>query len=648
MKKFSIILSFIFIIFSFFMFRVIDLNYNEKETYLDKYYAITDIYTKGASAPRGRILDCNGNILVDNIGINSIFYHKKSTTTLKEELEVAKKLVELTNYEYQYDDKKLKDFFLLIHSDMANSLVTLEEKELYKERKITKEELTKLKKERITEELLDNLTEEEKYSSYFYYLMNDGYTYDNKRLLKNLNDELYASILEANLTGIFGELEWVRAYPYEETLKTIFGSVSESLPKGKEKLLDAGYSLEDKVGISGLEEYYEEYLKGEKAVYKVNGTELELVSEAKKGKDLILNIDIEIELKVEEIIKEQITNGKKLANTEFYRESYAIVSEPLTGNIKAIAGIRKLDNGEFQDVSINVIKNAYTVGSAVKAASMTVGYQNNIIDIGSTYTDGCVKLANLPAKCSYARLGVLDDKRALALSSNYYQFMIALGVSKNKYSYNMKANVTEDDFETYRNTFKSYGLGTTTGIDLPNESSGLKGEKTAIDLLLNLSIGQYDLYTPTSLMQYINTIASHGSRLKLNLMNKIMDGDKLILENKKEVLNKVDLEDKYMKRIEESLHEVMKSGTGYWYANPSINAAGKTGTSESYIDSDYNGTLDAYVLSNTFLMYAPINEPKYSIVVISPNTSNLNSKSKYRAPINRLIARNINDYLFSE
>ena len=225
--------------------------------------------------------------------------------------------------------------------------------------------------------------------------------------------------------------------------------------------------------------------------------------------------------------------------------------------------------------------------------------------------------------------------------------MIALGISGNKYYYNMKATVNENDFETYRNTFKEYGLGTKTYIDLPHEGVGLKGTKIAPDLLLNLSIGQYDLYTPVGLLQYINTIANNGSRLKLNLMHSIKNGDEVILENEAEELNKVNLSNKYMNRIQEGLKEVIKSGTGYWYINQNISAAGKTGTSESYIDTDYDGNLDSYVLSNTFLMYAPFDNPKYSIVVISPNTSNLKSKSKYRAPVNRLIARNINDLLFS-
>ena len=650
-KKAIFILFFLALIFFAFTYRVYDLAYNNREYYLNKARGINEVYVTGSSAPRGRILDINGNVLVDNIGINTIYYHKPSSITLKEELQIAEKLAKLTNFEYQYSESKLKKFYMIKYSTKTDALITPEEYKLYNERKISSSNLETLKLERITDEMLNSLTDLEKYSSYFYFLMNEGYSYDNKCLIKNVSDDVYASILESHLPGIFGEMEWSRIYNYEDTLTTIFGEISNSLPAEKQDLLEEGYSLNDKVGISGLEEYYEEYLKGEKAIYKVgeNNT-LELVKKEKRGNDLILEIDINIQLEIEGIIKEEMLKAKKTVNTEFYKESYALVSDPKTGAIKAIAGIRLLTNNKdetFQDVSINVIKNAYTVGSAVKGASMAVGYQNNIIDIGTTMTDSCVKLANIPAKCSYRRLGSLNDVEALALSSNYYQFIIALGIMGYNYTYNMAATATEEHFNTYRKTFAEFGLGTSTGIDLPSESTGLKGTTIAPDLLMNLAIGQYDLYTPVQLLQYINTIATNGSRLKLSLMNSIKNNGEDLLTRKVEILNQVNLEEKYFDRIQQGFHSVMKNGTGYWYINQKINAAGKTGTSESYIDSDYDGTLESFVLSNTFLMYAPFDNPEYSIVVISPNTSNLDSNSTYRSPVNRLIARRINDFLFS-
>lgn len=646
-KKFYLVTSLIILIFSLFLYRVIYLANDLHDYYKREYIALNEIYVEGASAPRGRILDKSGKVIVDNVGINSIFYHKKIDVTQEEELEIALELARLTNCKYKYNKDKLKEFYLIKNPGVGDKLINEQERKLYSERKLTKDDIVELKLDRVTDDMINTLTKEEKYSSYFYYLMNDGYYYDNKRIIENISDSLYAKILESDLKGIFGETEWKRKYNYKETLKSILGSVSNNLPAEKRDLLNKGYSLTDKVGISGLEEYYEEYLKGEKAIYKLEDNDLVLVSKAKRGKDLVLEIDIDLQLKIENIIKKQIKQAKKEPNTEYYKESFAIVSEPKSGALKAVVGIRMLDNKEFQDVSINVIKNAYTVGSVVKAASMTVGYQTKSIKIGTSYYDSCVKLANLPAKCSYRSLGYLNDVRALAQSSNYYQFMIALKVAGYNYKYNMKAKATKKDFDTYRNTFSEYGLGTLTGIDLPGESPGLKGDTVAIDLLLNYAIGQYDLYTPVGLTQYINTIGNNGSRMKLNLMNSIKDGDNTILENKSVILNKVNLDRKYMQRIQKGLREVIKSGTGYYYIDQSIKAAGKTGTSESYIDTNFDGILDTFVLGNTFIMYAPFNNPKYSVVVISPNSSNLDGRSNYRAPVNRLIARNINDLLFT-
>lgn len=647
-KRFSLFSSLLVIVFSFFLYRVISLVYYSHGYYISEYKRLTENYTTGGSAPRGRILDINGKVIVDNIGTPQIVYHKIENITLKKELEIASKLVVLTNYRYSYKEGQLKEFYMVLYPDNCNKLITDKEREKYKRREISKKELEALKLDRITEEMIEELTPLEKYSSYFYYLMNDGYAYSNKVLLENITEAEYASILEENLDGVFGNMRWDRVYLYGDTLKSILGTISNSLPKEKMDLLSDGYTYQDRVGISGLEEQYEEYLKGEKAVYKIVNNNLELVKEAKRGKDLVLEIDIDIQVEVENIIKKQMEIAKKQANTEFYRESYALIGEPKTGAIKAIAGIRRLDNGEYQDVSIGVIQNAYTVGSAVKAASISVGYQQKVIDIGTRFQDSCIKLENLPLKCSYKTLGTLNDLKALALSSNVYQFRIALAVSNNPYYYNRKAVVKKEDFDIYRNVFKEYGLGDLTGIDLPNEQKGLQGTLVAPDLLLNLAIGQYDLYTPVELMQYINTIANDGKRLKLNLMHSIQDGTEEIIKNEIQVLNQVQLEEKYRERIRLGLREVMKSGTGYWYMNPNIASAGKTGTSESYIDTNYDGKLDSFVISNTFLMYAPYDNPKYSIVVISPNTSNINGKTKYRSPVNRLIARNINDFLLWE
>ena len=399
-----------------------------------------------------------------------------------------------------------------------------------------------------------------------------------------------------------------------------------------------------------MELYYEEYLKGEKALYKVNkDNTLEEVRSAKKGNDLVLSIDIDLELKVEETIKEEIIKAKSEKNTEYYKESYAIVSDPITGAIKAMAGIRLIgdkNNPSWQEIT-TIINTSYTPGSVVKAASMTVGYQHNLIEVGKKINDSCVKLYLVPEKCSYKKLGYLDDIGALRNSSNYYQFMIAINLTGSKYRSNMELRATKEHFDIYRNTFASYGLGVKTGIDLPNENVGISGSKISGDLLLNLAIGQYDTYTPIELVQYINTVATKGIKKSPSLMYQIVNSsNQLVLENSYKTTSKVSINSEYMARIHQGLNEVLTLGTGRGHINVSYNPAGKTGTSESFYDSDNDGKADISTISSLFVGFAPVDNPKYSIVVISPNVSHNNGNIEYKSKVNRYITRSITDFLF--
>ena len=256
------------------------------------------------------------------------------------------------------------------------------------------------------------------------------------------------------------------------------------------------------------------------------------------------------------------------------------------------------------------------------------------------------KLKNKTEKCSWKKLGYLNDINALAFSSNYYQFMIAIKLTGDNYKYNMSLNNLDYAFNEYRNVFSSFGLGSKTGIDLPNEKVGISGEKVTDDLLLNLSIGQYDTYTPIEMSQYINTIAS-GKRTKLSLMKKIVDTKgKLVKENESVVLNELDLEYNDLERIREGFRTVSKYGTGASYVNAKFKAAGKTGTSESFLDSDLDGKADTKTTTKVFVMYAPYDKPLYSLVVVSPHIGYENSLSDYIYPINMYITKKITNILF--
>lgn len=622
MKK-KVIYGLLIAFFIICSFKLVSILKN-KEYYTKLLDEKTNIYVYGISAPRGRILDCNGKVLVDNIGIKTIYYNKIKGITKSKELEIAGLLANILSVDEATIDE-LKEYYLINNND-GKYLITDEEYKLFEERKITKEEIDIKKRARITDDML-NYSSKEKTQAHIYSLMNKGYIYSKKKIASNLTEEEYAKIIESKIPGITGELSWDRIYLYGDTLKNIFGRIGSITKETKEYYLTKDYELTDTVGISYLENVYEDYLRGKKAKYKVGSDyTLTLLEEEQKGNDLILSIDIDMQIKTEEILKDKLILAKKYGNTEYFKDSYALVSDPLTGSIKAISGIRLNDDNTFSDISLNNINKSYTIGSAVKGATIAVGYKYKLIEPGKYINDSCVKLLFVPQKCSFKKLGKVNDLTALSNSSNYYQYMIAIKLTGNTYTPNMKLNATKEHFKKYREMLSSFGLGVKTGIDLPNEQTGIMGKTIADDLLLNLSIGQYDTYTPIEVLQYINSVAT-GKRIKLSLMQEIKNGEETLLENKSEVLNNVDLDKESLDRIKEGMKLVLSEGTGKFYVPQGLNFAGKTGTSESFLDTNNDNIVDTATISSTFTGFYPADNPKFSIVVITPNVSHKNGKT---------------------
>ncbi len=646
MKKLYILFAFSFMTLT--VFTLYKVMFQKKEYYQKEYEEKTNVYVSSLSRPRGRILDCKGKILVDNVGVKAIVYRKINNIRLEEEIEIATKLADFLDLSESISDLDLKKYWLTTHKQEGENLVTQEEYDLYEKRKLNSNDLYLLKLDRITKEMLEVYNARERKIAYLYTIMNKGYYYDAKVIKLEATEKEYARILEEKIKGVTNEMYFKREYPYGNTLRSIFGSVG-SIPKELETYyLNQGYALDDRVGISFLEQEYDAFLKGEKDTYKVeeDGT-LTLIQEGKRGNDLILNIDIDMQLGIEEILKEEIKKGKKLKNTEYYQGSYVLVGDPNTGAIKTIVGLKYIKDAIFKNVESDVISSSFTVGSIVKGASMAMAYKENLVDVGKKIKDSCVKLYLVPEKCSYKSLGYVDDITALKTSSNYYQFLLAIQLAGYKYTPNLKMNVSEREFSIYREAFSKFGLGVKTGIDLPKEQIGIKGNTIAPDLLLNFSIGQYDTYTPLSLLQYINTIANNGTRYRLALLDKIVDKDgNILVQFVPEVLSTFDLEETYFTRIKEGFYQVVNGGTGSGYVDSSFQAVGKTGTSETIYDSDQDGVGDIKTINNTFAMYAPYDHPKYSIVSVSPHVSHYSGKTDYFAYINRYISKSVSDYVF--
>lgn len=644
-----IIGSFFLLTISFFKVMIID---NEKyNKLLDE---LTYDVVLGSSPPRGRILDRNHNVIVDNKAVNTIVYKRRKGTNYKDMIKLAYKVYSHLDLDYsKVSNRAIREFYLYNSKTNLDELISKEEWELYDMKKLSSLELEEFKLERISEEDLLNLSEEDLKVAYLFYLMRDGYSYTEKIIKSNVSDYEFAYISENNseLDGFDTKIDWIRVYPYGDTMKSILGSVSSSsqgVPvEEKDYYLKQGYSLNDRVGLSYLEKQYEEYLKGEKSQYQViNSNELKLIEEGHRGNDIVLSIDINLQVEVEKIIVEQMMRAKNELNTEYYDHSSVIIQDPYTGEVLVMAS-KRIVNGNVVDNANSMLVSPVTPGSVVKGASMLVGYNEGVIKIGEKMYDECVKIAGAPKKCSSVlNLGVIDDIVALAKSSNVYQFKTAIRVNGQEYFNGIKLNFRQESFDKYRKMYRSFGLGTSTGIDLPVESNGYTAKDRSAGNLLDYVMGQYETYTPLQLSQYINTIANGGSRYKMHLLKEVVSDDgKSIYNYDPVILNIVDTDDIYMKRIQEGFYAVMHMSGGYGrgYVEDRLDAAGKTGTSQSFLDTDNNGIIDTETITSNFVGYMPYSNPKISLTVVSPNSSHPNSSSNFASLVTLRITKAVSN-----
>lgn len=638
-RRFGLIIVLLISIYLVIGCRLFNLQILKNSEYNDKLAMATEKTIESTSAPRGRIYDRNHKLLVDNEGIKTIYYKKQNGITTKEEIELAYEVSNNIDIDYsKIDDNKLKDFYYKSHYKECRKKITDEEWDLYNKRKLNDKDIDKLIYERLDDEISE-YTDSDKKAAYIYYLMNKGYSYAEK-VIKNsdVTDAEYAYISENidNLKGFNTKLDWERVYLYGDTFKSILGNVSsntQGIPSElSEEYLKRGYTLDDRVGISYLEYQYEDYLRGTKAKYRLlSDNSYELVSEGKRGNDIVLTIDIELQKYLEDVLSNEVLNAKGEPGTQYYNRSFAIVSDPNTGEILAMAGKQAvLKDGYYQivDYTPGIVTLPVTPGSVVKGASMMVGYKYGAIDIGTVLNDECIKIKDTPLKCSWQTMGSIDDVYALQNSSNVYQYKIAIKVGNGSYEYNQGLALDESAFDKYREMYAEFGLGEKTGIDLPVESLGFMGKSRLPGHLLDFSIGQYDTYTPIQLSQYINTIANNGVRLKPYLLKEVYkpsdSGDtfgSLIYKANVTELGKLSVEKKYIDRVREGFSAVVTRGLGYGYMGNYTNSAGKTGTSQSFIDTDGDGKVDTETITSSFVGYSPSDNPKMSIVVVSPDIS---------------------------
>lgn len=598
------------------------------------------------SVPRGMMYDRHGRLLVGNQPELAIRYTRDSDTNLSalDMIDVAKQLaslIEIPTQDLTTRDKK--DYFIVTQLDKVNSRLTKEQKLL------EGSEAYEAQLSVVTDEDLA-FTEGELKIIALFRKMNGAFARSTVSVKnKNVTEEEISRVSEhlGSLPGVSIGTDWQRVYPQGDLLRSIFGQVSSEergLPSEEaDELLAKGYAMNDRVGISYLEKQYEDVLRGTKSIYNVitntadDVVENQQVYEGAKGDNLVLTIDLEFQKKIEQIAEESLRNMEQRGLND---RVYITAINVKTGDVLGIAGKRfeydeatdSYNYEKIMDDALGAINTSYGMGSSIKPAMVSIGYQNGVITLdNNVIVDEPLKFQASPEKSSvFNRTGrvPIDDITALQKSSNIYMIRMAMALGgQTEYERDGKLTIAGHTIDILRRNFEQFGLGAKTGIDLPNETAGYTPDSNQLVSALDLSYGQFDLYTPLQLAQYVSTIANGGIRFAPRLVKEIRgtdaDGNLGAVKTgiDSQVMNIVPIEQGVLERLHEGMRQVSHTAEGtarYYFMNYPITVGSKTGTAEAFYAGPINYAANQPVTNATYVGFAPYDNPEIAISVVVP------------------------------
>ncbi len=470
-------------------------------------------------------------------------------------------------------------------------------------------------------------------------------------------------VLEAKInefTGCQIEKNTIRNYVLGAPLAHLLGYTGRI---NKEELdFSQNYAVNDYIGKTGLEKSYEDYLRGNPGEVELVKNVLEggkaeiVVSEPESGKNLILNIDFELQQKIYEALEKSIKNvGSK--------KGAALALDPKTGAVLALVSYPSYDNNLFskgisyeeydkiqsdssQPLFNRAVAAQYPTGSAIKPFTASAALQEKIISSEKKINDlGYISIRSRydPSVVWIFRgikpHGWVDMRQALAVSSNIYFYTIGGG-------YGDQPGLGPTRIKKYLELF---GWGAKTGIDLPGELQGFipspEWKKQNIKESwwdgdsYNLSIGQsYLKVTPLQVASAYCAIANKGTLYKPQIVNRIVDAStspsRVIKQFEPEVIRSNFIDEKNLQIVREGMRDVVTQpyGTAISLNSLAVHVAAKTGTAETSRDGYFN-TWSA--------SFAPYENPEIVLVAVIENVEGL------RAPTTT-VAREVLSWYFSK
>lgn len=660
-KRIYLIFSVIVVLFSIIILRLAQMQILNKSFYDEKLNSSTT-YTVTTSNPRGEIYDAAGNLLVSNTVKQVVAFTRSNTITAEEMKELAAKLSTLVTFtETNVTTRQKKDYYLADSDTYAAVVKSLPDDEKYDSygNNLTESEIYANAINAVTDDEI-NYSEDELKLVYIFSQMNAASTFSTVNLTTgDLTEEQIAYITanQSKLSGISIATDWDRETP-TSSLASIIGTVSSKhsgLPAEEaDDYLAKGYSLNDRVGTSYLEKEYEEYLQGTHTVRDIttdkNGNVVsdEVTSEGKAGQNLKLTVNSDFQAGVESILNQYYSADIADGYATYSEGAYAVALNPQTGAILAMAGLSHETGSSTTTLdALGTINDIFVPGSVVKAATLTAGWESDAISGNQVIADQSINIAASSAITSWftgSGSTNITAVQALEYSSNTYMVQVALKMMGQEYYSGMSLATTgmKEAMEELRAAYAEYGMGTSTGIDLPENTTGYISDDYSAGNVLTEAFGQYDSYTPMQLAQYAATVANGGKRIAPHLVDSIYDNDgtdgigtlgKTIETN---VLNQINISDDDMDLLQQGFYQVVNSSsayaTGTYMKSSTVTIAGKTGTAETYAVDANGNAVTTVNLSVLAYDYSTSDDSHIAVAVIVPHlTSSDNHTNQYIA-----------------
>lgn len=370
-------------------------------------------------------------------------------------------------------------------------------------------------------------------------------------------------------------------------------------------------------GVVGLEKALNDVLKGRDGLRvhaRIPGnTWVEVNStnrvEPEDGVDILTTLDVQLQDVAEAALRKHL-EGHGAGH------GCAIVMEVATGDIKAIANLRRNEDGTYEEVYNYAIGESTEPGSTIKTATLIALLEEGDIDLNDTVNTGKGRLQLYDHVISDSKeggYGKITVKEVFEVSSNVGVIKLVQKVFKGR----------EKDFVK---KFYELKLNEPTGIIIPGEvppQIRFPGDKGWSGLSMPMmSIGYEIRLTPLQILTFYNAIANNGRMVKPRLVKAYLRHGQVVESFPPQVIQSSICSSTTLNKVHEVLEGVVENGTATNLKNPRYKIAGKTGTAQ--IAKGRKGYKSGGRISYqaSFVGYFPAENPKYSCIVVVNSPSN--------------------------